>query len=460
MSKLIIGLSITVATFFAGCSATSPALNSMDKKPEEIQKVIPLSLVTPEEDENTKFTIVFPKKGFIPIEDNYVNTRNGFIKIDKSPKVVIALPVESRRSMSSAETLNKTDAFKTEGYINESESNVEKEFMRFGFSLVDRSKFEAKLRTVRDSGKKDSGSSFYFDEKIRLLKKQFDTKKISESDYLKQINRLEQEKDTNRRAASQKEIVDMSELIRAAQSKGVQADYILQLNKIEEYQGYPLSISIIDNPQLQRYLKKNPTIQYNTTKSTLPTEFTIKVFQVRFSAKLINVQNGKVVWTGEHELNSLDIEDIELVFSILKKDISSADMNKKIQDENQKIQDEYDSAVVNYNQLEKLYATTSKKREYDDSSKQIATEKSLRSSIQKNENELKSINTQIKEFNDLSKNFEFQPEFYYEISNLTIKPNLTVGNYVSQYEKREIQKHREKLLNITIRSLIETIKTK
>jgi len=461
LKKNYIILSTISLIFLTGCTSTSPALYPQLKIAENIKKVEKTNYLKAKDIEKVTFELIYKPKTSKPLIDNYVNTRGGSINIKKSPSIVIALPVEDRQAYNNAETLDKTKAFKTEGYINKSEPNVEKELMRFGFSVLDRSKFEAKLRTVRDSVNNKNwkyDESDLYTEKLKYLKQQFEKGKISDKNYWNQLSSMERE--TKRRTKGQKEIIDMSELIRAAQSEGVQADYILQLNKIEEYSGFPVNIPIKGQTKVEEYLKNNPYLEYGTQRNNIPFKFTIKAFQVTFSAKLINVQSGKVVWTGMHELNSLNVEKIIVNFNIIKEDISTHLINKEINILNNRVSQIEKSALNNQYKLNKLYKIASKKREYEDEDIQIYKEKELKDTISRLEKLLMNDNKKLDELNMLKHNINNKTNYSYKISDLLIKPDLKVGKNLNRFERKTIEKHRQKLLNMTIRSLLNTIKIK
>lgn len=449
---------------FTGCAVVSDPIYPSTKRATKVPAIKQLDLLTPHKTQKTEFSLVHKGSSMIPDEDNYVNTASSKIDLKKFPTIVIALPVERNAKRGKAEdSLNKTAAFKTEGYLNKAEPNVEKELMRFGFNVIDRSKFEAKLRTLRDSTKYDTKyyrkQSEIYDEKVSYLKQQKADGKISAEDYFNKLS--EADLDSRSRKVDNKEIVDMSELIRAAQSNGVKADYILQLNEIVEYSAYQTSISIKGLPEIKDYMSLNPDLEYGTKENNIPSSFPVGVYQVVFGAKLINVQSGKVQWVGTHELNSLDIESITASFSIIKEDISTENLNTKIQVQNNKALRVYDEAKERQSSLNSFYKKASIAREYKNESVQTIYERSLKQSISANE---RTLTQNIKKIKDLNLNavpIKHKSKFSYYGSQLVVSPDFNVNqSTLSREQQKRILKHRQKLLNKTIRSLLNTIKVK
>ncbi len=445
----------------SGCvSKSSPAYTNIEKLPQ-IEEVIKIPMIESVEMQKKNFNIEYKAKNTKPDEANYINARGSIIDLDKRPKVVIALPVENKISTNSAQTLDKTEAFKTEGYISEAEAVVEKELIRTGFRVIDRSKFEAKLRMQRE--KDNSTKNLVYQEKLKQLNEKLKNKTISKDNFISELEKLKET--TVSRNRGDKELIDMSELLIAAGNNGVKngvnADYVLQLNTIEEDDGYITQLNIKGKNQVDTYLEKNTDITYGKGANNIPYNFDTSVFQVLFSAKLFEVKSGEVVWNGSHELNSLDIEDITASFNISKQDTNSENINNKINRLNNQIMIIFRKSVESQQSLKKLYAQASKKREYKDEKIQAISERNLKNSITKYENIIKKNNMKIHRFNGLAQNNAQNIEYKYVISDLLIEPNLnniiTIGDNQKQ---KVIKKHRQKLLRKTIKSLFDTINVK
>ena len=460
--KKIIISSLLATLILSGCGSRSEALYPVGKEEQvKVQTVKEFSLLSPQRTVKTHFHILYKAKHTKPSLDDYVNARGNIIDLSKLPTVVIALPVEKRKQGDEASELDRTGEFKTEGYISKSEEAVEKELIRFSFNVIDRSKFEAKLRTTREAkneDKKTKGDNLY-DAQVNILKAQLNNKKITNEEYINKISKLNDASST--RKQGEKELIDMSELIRAAQSNGVQADYILQLNKIEEYNGYLTSLPLKGKKEIEEYLKQNPDLTYGEGPEKIPASFDTKVFRVVFSAKLFNVKSGKVVWTGSHELNSLDIEDITVDFDIIKKDISTLTMNHERSSHNREANKLYQESLNAQRKLKELYHIASQDREYDDEVTQASGERKLKSDIEKYESILRYNNNRIKKLNrDVTNKASNQLKFQYLVTDLYIQPNLNITDNMDPRQKKIIQKHRRKLLSETIRSLFNTIRVR
>lgn len=441
------------------CSIKSPALYETKQKIPEIENVVIKQNVEPVKIQKKNFSIKYDARKTKPNRNNYVNTRGGIIDLNKLPSVVIALPVENKMASNEAQTLDKTGAFKTEGYINKAEEVVEKELIRAGFSVIDRSKFEAKLRTLRESNIGDTLDSKVFDKESQILKDELKNGKITDKEYNNSLAKLNAS--TSTRVRGKKELIDMSELIRAAQSKGIKSDYILQLNTIEEYKGYATQLKIKGNSEVENYLLNNKDISYGSNEGDIPHAFKVDIFQVVFSAKLFNVQTGKVVWTGSHKLNSLDIENILASFNISKQDINRSSINNTINTLNNRITLLRDESLSSQESLQKLYAVASKEREYRSERRQKVNEKNLKNSILEYENSIKDANSKIKEFNLQSINYKAMLKYKYIVSGLLLEPNLnSTATSMDNQKLNIIEQHRSELLRQTISSLFQTIKVR
>lgn len=454
LSKKNILIAAIAMSIFSGCVATSPALyTSEDQNNITVTSVEKIENIVPKDMKKQQFDIFYKAKNTQPNEDNYVNARGSVINLDKKSKVVIALPVETSPSINS--TLG-ADVFKTEGYINKAEVVVEKELLRAGFDVIDRSKFEAKLRTKRENN--SHKETLVYEKAKKLLDEKLKNTTISKEEYVHELAKLKET--TQHRSRGQKELIDMSELIRAAGSKGVQADFILQLTTIEEYKGYKTQVKIHGNPDVENYLKNNPDVTYGDRANSIPYSFDTQVFRVVFAAKLFDVQTGKVVWTGSHELNSLDIENIRAIFNIGKKDINSFTINNEINGLNSKAMAIKKESVAAKNKLIELYNYASSERKYKDKEEQKIGEKRLKDNISKYENIIKSNNDLIKKFNLEFKNYNPEVKYQYIVSNLLIEPNLNPEKASTNQELKVILDHRKRLLSSTIRALFNTINVK
>ena len=452
--KKIVATGLLVV-LLSGCAVTSPAIYTSQDKAPSVVEVVNLPLLEPIPLEKTYISIKYNAKNTQPSEDDYVNTRGSIIDLSKLPTVVIALPVENKQNSNNAQRLDKTGAFKTEGYINKAEETVEKELIRAGFGVIDRSKFEAKLRTSRESSNGSTMGDAVLQAEIQILEEKYRNNEITAVEKAEELAKLTKGAS---RFRGDKELVDMSELIRAAQSKGVKADYILQLNTIEEYNGYITQLRIKGDSDVESYIDQNEDISYGNSKNTIPYGFETSVFQVVFSAKLFNVETGKVVWSGSHELNSLDIQDIQASFYIVKKDINSKKINDEINILNNQIDVIEKESLLSRNFLQKQYKKGSVEREYLDKNLQKVGEDNLKDSVLKNKIMINENNEKINKFNSISKSHNNEIVFNYLISDLFIEPNLNPSeDLIDNRKLKVIKKHRSKLLSKTIRSLFKTI---
>lgn len=458
-------LKIRIATLsilslvLVGCTtATSPKLYLDSKKPLEIVKPNYFEPLKENKILKTKFKINYPVKEKELDPNNYVNSRGSNINLNKYPTVVIALPVAMEKNIfqEGVKSLDTTKPFKTEGYISESEAIVEKELIRFGFNVIDRSKFEAKLRALRSNTSDKVGSRIY-EATISQLEKKKESRKITESEYLKELAELD--KNQQRRNRGDNELIDMVELVRAAQSKGIQADYVLQLNAIEEYNGYPIDVYLKGKPEIENYLLKNPGLDYGS--NGIPEKFETAVFRVVFAAKLFNVSSGQVLWSGSHEMNSLNVEEQKIIFDIVKEDIGTKQINQDINLYNNEIRYKYEKALNSYSELSNLYKVASMPRKYKSKDEQRIKERNLINAIESLEANLNKYNKDVESFNLIPRDYKNEIKYRYKVSNLLQIPDLNPENLNGDKQKeRELSKHRQKLLSETVKSLLESIKVK
>ena len=190
---------------------------------------------------------------------------------------------------------------------------MEKQLLVGGFVVKDRSKFEAILRDLRDVGfcKPYWWSCFKVDPAIESLLKDLEDKRergeISNVDYANQVqdfrNRL-QLGGTSRKPGDT-ELVDTSEVIRAASASEVQADYLLQVNDFDTSGRRRESINILANEEFREFYDKYDAVKakFNSERNTY---FECEVAEASLNAKLIHVSSGNVVWIGSHRVTELD----------------------------------------------------------------------------------------------------------------------------------------------------------
>jgi hypothetical protein len=230
--------------------------------------------------------------------------------------VVINVP-ESLMEMRSRQGAANQE-FKTKDFFNEAEQQIEKVFIGSGFRVLSRARFEAKLRDLRDEARCDLNTysclrSSVADEARPILddlKRRFDRGEITAAQYSDQIAEFKSKMQTRSagrsRSGDNKELTDISEVIRAAQAGDIRADYILQINRFHTDKPVQLKADLRHEPQVRDFLAKYP--QLRPTFESGHHELTCAIVGAELNAKLIHVQTGEIVWIGSHEMNEISAQ--------------------------------------------------------------------------------------------------------------------------------------------------------
>jgi len=231
--------------------------------------------------------------------------------IKRGSSVVINVPEGISKKNMQNDTIKNTDGqdFKTKNFFNEAEQQIEKELMRRGFNVKSRSKFEAKLRSMRDNSdsiNKNYYSRIYnsvppeYQAILENLKKQFEDGTVTAKDYADQLKDF-QTPITKRRSGETEELTDISEVIRAAEAGDVKADYILQINIFETDKNESVMTDLRNSRKAREFISSNPSLlkQFEKGKN----RFECKSLAAKLNAKLIHVKTGDIVWIGEHSIN-------------------------------------------------------------------------------------------------------------------------------------------------------------
>ena len=243
------------------------------------------------------------------LEENTVQLKTHIVKPNSS--VVINVPSGLFEDQSDA-TASSQD-FKTKDFFNEAEQQIERVLIKNGFRVLSRSKFEAKLRKLRDEARCDPNQFRCLVSQVSPevrpiledLKAQFDAGKISASEYAEQIKSFKDKLQTSsagkRRNGKEKELTDISEVMRAAESGNVQSDYVLQINMFDTAQKITVTTDLRYQPEVRKFIRDHQGIkkQFNNGKNLIQCH----VIGAKLNAKLVHVRTGEIAWIGEHQLN-------------------------------------------------------------------------------------------------------------------------------------------------------------
>lgn len=317
-----------------------------------VNKVAPPA---PPNAEHMPVTLSYPAKGKDEkaLEEN--TTVKGRFSVPLNAKVVISVPVEQqdyRGNPISQESDNADNVFQTAEYFNKAEQEIEKSLLRKGFTVLDRSKFEAELRNRRTE-ERSLMKTEAMRQEIKSLEEQRDAKRITREEYIEKLRDVESKYEviekTGGHTAGKKELVDIGELIRAAEKGSVQADFILQVNRFEIGQISDKRVYLPDHFALEEIVKRD----LNLLK-TLEKEDKASITQPGYfgylNAKLIEVKTGSIVWVGEHRVESADATDIKVEMDINKVAANTAAVNAIAQNFNRKL-DSINAEIRKYERI-------------------------------------------------------------------------------------------------------------
>jgi len=457
VSAIVSSLAAGYLFFLAGCSTSVPPMYTTQPILNPVPDVAPLALVEADALNSESLSVTLPNLDTTPDPSNYVNSPASKILAFANPSVVIAVPVEKDTEVNSA--LDKNE-FKTEGYIADYEPIIEKALIRKGFSVIDRSKFEAKLRDLRDrsadTGWHDTQDKI-INRMINTLEKQLNAGEITEHEYTIKLNELQSSSKT--RNKDEKEIVDMSELIRAAQSDGVKADYILQVNnKVQPRLSHQEELMLQGAEPVEEYRRRNPSLHYGYEAGNIVPSVPTPMYRCELSAKLINVATGRVIWVGSHELTSRSAEDFLITLEIAKRPSNLHAINEEIQKYNRESERLVTEARSIESALLQLYRQAMQVQKFDDGDVAEEYKQTMTAKISRYEENYRQAQAALQEHN--AKRPATQPEVRYEysVSKPLIKPNLGLIDSNDYMTRKSIEDHVKKLTNITVASLLDTIK--
>ena len=295
MKKSLI-LTLTLATAALGGCGTAPLL-VMPDTPKPTEDIVASSI---EFSSNSK------------LDENVVQLPSHKVKYGSS--VVINVPQEIFEDQSKKD--GKDQDFKTKDFFSEAEQAIEKQLLRKNFRVLSRAKLEAELRKLRDENRCNihewnclrSQVSPEAGPILDDLKAQFDRKQISAADYAQQIgefrNKMQTSSAGRSRTGDEKELTDISEVIRAAQSPAINAEYILQINVFDTNKKLTATTDVRQSEKARALLRANPKLK-ELLASEATHNLSCAIIGAALNAKLIHVKTGGIVWIGNHELNEL-----------------------------------------------------------------------------------------------------------------------------------------------------------
>ena len=409
-----------------------------------------------------------------PNKEDYLNKLGAKIKLGKAPSILIAVPQEvvisgeKHKKFQVKDKVNKV--FGTEGYFNEAEQAIENALLRHGFNVLDRSKFEAKLRDLRD--KANVKPWYWNDWTAKLLESgeyavvkqeyqnQFEEGTISELQLSEVVNVIEtyRKGGSSTKKRENDEMNDIAEMIRAAQVGFDRADYLLQINEVSIYKTGENEILIKDSPEVKRFIEENDGLKFGTTPNTLPISVKTNWLRATFNAKLIEIQTGSIVWIGSHEIESNNADQTIVTFKVDKSIANNVEVNGKIIAHNKTIATLNNELKSIKKELYASYLEASRKRKFESSDEMNNYKKRLVFRIQNLEDSfLTKTNNLTKKLNNPPKIAKQPWKYSYTISSPTHRPNLDFKDKLSTKAQQLLLKHKKKLIKTITKSLINTI---
>ena len=291
MKSQIRGLALALSVCLLSACGTSMA------------PMMPMPPMEPPHLDSITFQVVTPAVS--NVEENAVLSVGA--NISPGSSIVIDVPTDFRAF---GQNGSRVTDFSTRNYFNFAEQAIERQLIRNGFVVKDRSKFEAILRDLRSQ---DAGNNFRsnFDPAIqpllRDLEEDLERGEITDEEYASRVrelrNRFQIFQPSGQR--SENEMVDTSEVIRAASASEIKAGYILQISGFETQSIREESIYLLSDPQFRGFLDRYPEARQEFSREE-KSYFSCDVLQASLDAKLIEVETGNVAWIGSHTVTELD----------------------------------------------------------------------------------------------------------------------------------------------------------
>lgn len=412
-------------------------------------------------------------------EDDYFN--NGVIRSKNggAPSVLISVPDEAHSdkkennglvSKSSNDKSAIGEGYKTDGYYNEAEQAIEAALLRQGFNVLDRAKFEAKLRDLRDraNDKRYWWSNYDrlienedFDALKSLLEKQLLDGEITQSMYVERMSEVDQFSQIGLPGKNREEdeMNDIAEVIRAAQTGADQAEFLLQINGVAVSDAGDRMLMIKDLPAVKDFIADNEGLSFGSVPNALPASIPSRWLRADFNAKLISIQSGSIVWLGSHSLESWGAEPIQITFDVQRK-VNNADViNTAIYNYNTKLRtlsnDLNDATVA----LKNAYSRASQQKAFDNEDEIIAYKAELQRDIEslqsKHTNLLNRLNLHMSQ---IPSEVNAPWEYVYIVSEPMIDPDILADSQKDIAGVQRLESHRKQLVRSVTQQLIRSIK--
>lgn len=485
MRKILI---VLVLLFVNACSSTLPGIKYMpDVHPGH--ELIQLSDIQTPKGYSKNLLINIPKNDTELDDDDFFN--KNAISLKPSKTIIISVPRGEKAALdidNQSQVDQPNNGYGSLGYFNRRETFIENALLRQGFDVVDRSRFEAKLRDMRDRATNDDGSWWSYRDrlseaqrkKISFLEKERDSDRLSKDEANRKImlvlgENKDQSSVTGTTKEGRREMSDISEVIRAAKADGdAKANYVLLVNYLDIIKPDRVDDNILPLytiPEVKDLMNLDNDLSWGgiendtaKTFSRMPRGITTPGYFAKLSAKLIEVSSGKIVWLGEHIVNSLSARDVQIEININKTPANFHQQKRLLEIHNSKLNIAYSSMLSKKQQLVDTY--TKYMKPITVKSDQFELLKRRKSS--EIDQAKLSYGNALTNYKTMSENHNFGLTEVYDYDhkiNISLSSDL---NYLKEKKKYDLDKqerdvlnkHLEFLMKEVVKRLIKTIKVK
>lgn len=416
-----------------------------------------------------------------PKHDAYFNNPGARQRGEARPSVIISVPQEisdAARAGQSTPTATPQDGeaaardplFRTAGYYNAAEQEIETSLLRRGFNVLDRSKFEAKLRDMRDLHEDQRPGWWRYweirqaaghDAMQEMLQKELREGRMTLDEFQTVSREVEKQSQLSApgRRRTEDEMIDIAEVIRAAQLGEDRADYVLQINGVDFVDAAQTGTLAIDGyPATREFMNDHPGLTFGSLPNALPNRVTASWLQTEFSAKLIEVASGSIVWLGTHNLDSWAAERIEVRFFV-EQTVSNAEaIERAIRTYNERGHQLAAQITQFDQQLEAAYQQASEPRKFEKAEELTSFTAEIKTRIANLES-ARTNGVQELQRHQSSRPAEYdQPwTFKYTVSGPRFEPDLLSMEERGQAAVQRLENHKRALVRKVTSDLIQTI---
>ncbi len=424
----------------------------------------------------------------MPDGEAFVNSPGAEARADGGrPTVVISVPLEATRAARQAADLRAQgyvpqssvapenvsaaalESFQTDGYYNEAEQQIEAALIRRGFDVLDRARFEATLRDLRDQAE-DRRRCFWswcdlfeargLEAAIEDLEEQLEDGEITREEFQEQVSEAERRADRTSpgERRTEDEMVDIAEVIRAAQSGNEQSDYLLQISLVQVEPSFDREFVIDRFPETQAFLRRHPGLQIGRAAGQLPPSVPARWYRAEFNAKLMSVRTGSIVWLGNHTLTSADAEPLTITMDVERRVANAEAVTQAIRDYNLRGDRLRDDALRTRATLESLYQQAQVPQAFESDQALLQWEQKTRDDVAQLERRFRDLREELAA-HAAARPPEFTEDFEYAytVSEPRVDPNLTDFDASDRRAQELLDEHRNALIQAVTRSLIATI---